>query len=63
MENILDLLYEYSKRGKNVDKEFMDKVIKVMIREKDLNDYMIISQKASRYDTMVLYEELVVCFE
>lgn len=40
MENILDLLYEYSKRGKNVDKAFMDKVIKVMIREKDLNDYI-----------------------
>lgn len=40
MENILDLLYEYSKRGKNVDKKFIDKVIKVMIREKDLNDYI-----------------------
>lgn len=40
MENILDLLYEYSKRGKNVDKEFIDKVIKVMIIEKDLNEYI-----------------------
>lgn len=40
MENILDLLYEYSKRGKNVDKEFINKVIKVMIIERDLNDYI-----------------------
>lgn len=40
MENILDLLYEYSKRGKNVDKEFIDKVIRVMIIERDLNDYI-----------------------
>lgn len=40
MENILDLLYEYSKKGKNVDKEFIDNVIKIMIKEKDLNDYI-----------------------
>lgn len=40
MENILDLLYEYSKKGKQVDKEFIDKTIKIMIREKNLSDYI-----------------------
>ena len=40
MENILDLLYEYSKRGKNIDEEFMDKVIKIMTKEKDLKNYI-----------------------
>lgn len=40
MGNIIDLLYEYSKRGRKVDKSFIDKVIKIMAREKGLKEYI-----------------------
>lgn len=40
MNNILDLLYDYSKRGKNIDKEFINKVIRIIIREKELKEYI-----------------------
>ena len=51
MENILDLLYEYSKRGKNIDKEFMDKVIKIMTTEKGLRNFI----KRVRFEDLSSY--------
>ena len=52
MENILDLLYEYSKKGKRFDKNFMVQVIKIMIREKDLSDYI----KRTRFQELSSYK-------
>lgn len=40
MENILDILYEYSKKGKKIDKKVINKVIKILIIEKDLSDFV-----------------------
>lgn len=40
MDNVLDVLVEYSKRGKKADRKFIKKVIKVMIEEKELKDYI-----------------------
>lgn len=40
MDNVLDVLVEYSKRGKKADRIFIKKVIKVMIEEKELKDYI-----------------------
>lgn len=40
MENILDLLNEYSKNGIKYDKKYIKSIIKIMIKEKDLGDYI-----------------------
>ncbi len=40
MENIADLLYDYSKNGRELDKKFIDQVVRVMIREKHLSEYI-----------------------
>lgn len=40
MDNILDLLYEYSRRGLYIDNDFMSKVIKILIKENNLRGFV-----------------------
>ena len=40
MGNVLDLLVEYSKRGKLIDRIYMLKIIDVATKEKELDDYI-----------------------
>lgn len=40
MDNILDLIVEYSKKSKLIDTEFLRKISKIMIKEKSLEDYI-----------------------
>lgn len=40
MENVLDLLYEYSRLGREVDKDFSKKVIQIVSKEQELQKYL-----------------------
>ena len=40
MDNILDILYEYSKQGKIADRTFMFEIIKIIRKRKHLEDYI-----------------------
>jgi len=40
MNNILDLLYDYSKSEKKIDDNFINYVTKIIIKEKDLEEYV-----------------------
>ncbi|MCI9110318.1 MAG: hypothetical protein HFH47_00730 [Bacilli bacterium] len=40
MDNILDLIVDYSKRGKLIDLVFLKKIREIMIKEKSLEDYI-----------------------
>lgn len=40
MDNVLDLLYDYSKKGRKVDKEYIKKASKIIINERDLSEYI-----------------------
>lgn len=39
-QKILKLLFDYSKQGKIVDINYIDKLIEIVVSEKDLNRYV-----------------------